>query len=827
LPVGVQGSDLMYVIYTSGSTGQPKGVQVTHSNVMNFFEGMDDEIPHQEGDTLLAITTISFDISVLELFWTLANGMKVVIQSAQNTAGIASEASVKKMDFSLFYFASAVDVQNKYQLLTEGAKFADQHGFAAIWTPERHFHEFGGIYPNPAVTGAAIATITENIQIRSGSCVLPLHNPIRVAEEWSVVDNLSNGRVGLSFASGWVMNDFLAFAPDSYDARYDQLYNGIEQVKSLWKGAPFTLLNPNGEAATVEIFPKPVQRELPVWITAAGSPETFRSAGEKGTNLLTHLLGQTVEELKEKIGIYRTARRNAGHPGEGCVTLMIHTFIEEDIEAVKEKVQAPFRAYLQNSVGLLRSLGKSIGQDVDDENFGQEDIAALLDHAFDRYFDTAALFGTPDSCLAMVNKLSHAGVDEIGCLVDFGLNFDTAFGGLQHLHVLKQLYEAQAEMTKEQDSINTTLKKYQVTHLQCTPSALKAMLQEEDARQNMASLRQLMVGGEALPHSLVDEVHNAMDVVVHNMYGPTETTVWSTTAKIEKGKAAITIGKPIANTQIYILDKNRKLVPVGVEGEIYIGGAGVTKGYLHRPELTLERFVENPYRNNEVMYRTGDAGKWNADGSIEFAGRRDDQVKVRGHRIEPGETEAVLRQYETITDAVVTTFVNHSEDRELVAYITGHEALNASVLRSFLSKRLPAYMIPSHFVQLQSLPLTPNGKINKKALPPPQGAAVATGVAYVAPRNYEEERLVEAWSELLERDKAVIGIHDNFFELGGQSLSAIRLMGIISKELNMKIPLSLIFENPTIYEFVGWLNMHQDALRMSKSDNIKEIEEVF
>lgn len=824
--VDVKSEDLAYVIYTSGSTGQPKGVLVTHGNVANFLCGMDREIQHAPGDTLLAVTTISFDISVLELFWTLANGMKVVIQPTQYLSATAAHAA-RKMDFSLFYFASEVNEQDKYRLLLEGAKFADKNGFSAIWTPERHFHEFGGIYPNPAITGAAIATITDRIQIRSGSCVLPLHNPIRVAEEWSVVDNLSNGRIGLSFASGWVMNDFLAFALDRYEDRYQLLYDGIDQVKSLWKGDSINLSNPNGADATVEIFPKPIQKELPVWITAAGSPETFRMAGAKGANMLTHLLGQTIEELKEKIAIYRAARKDAGHIGEGHVTLMIHTFIGEDLALVKEKVHKPFRDYLSNSVGLLRSLGKSIGQDVDDKGFKQEDMEALLDHAFDRYFETAALFGTPETCLEMVHKLSQVGVDEIGCLVDFGLDFDTAFGGLQYLNTVREQYEAQTDVSFEEHSMAAMIWQYQATHLQCTPSALKMLLQEEDVAQQLASLQQLMVGGEALPQSLADEVHDVLNVTLHNMYGPTETTVWSATAIIEKGANGITIGKPIANTQIYILDQNLNVLPVGVTGEIYIGGAGVTKGYLNRPELTAERFIPNPYRRDDLLYRTGDRGLWNNDGTIACFGRSDDQVKVRGHRIEPGEIEAVLRQSETITDAVVTTFLSKNNDWELVAYIVGADEFNVSKLRNLLAKQLPSYMIPTHFVRLNSLPLTPNGKIDKKALPTPQGLGIATGTTYVAPRNKDEDRLAEAWSELLEKDKATIGIHDNFFELGGQSLSAIRLMGIISKELNMKIPLSLIFENPTIYEFMGWLNIYQDTLRTEQSGETVEIEEIL
>jgi natural product biosynthesis luciferase-like monooxygenase protein len=322
----------------------------------------------------------------------------------------------------------------KWKLLIEGAKFGDAHGFSAIWMPERHFHEFGGIYPNPSITGAAIATITKNIHIRSGSCVIPLHNPIRVAEEWAVVDNLSQGRVGLSFASGWVVNDFLAFAPEAYENRHQMLYNGIEQVKMLWEGKAITLSNPIGQDASVQIFPKPVQQQLPVWITAADNPETFRSAGKAGANLLTHLLGQTIEELKEKIKLYRLERKHAGHTGDGIVTLMIHTFIGKDGLLVKESVKAPFKNYLRNATGLIRGLAKSMGQDVNATTFSDEDMEALLDHAFNRYYDTAALFGTPGSCLDMVNKLSHAGVDELGCLVDFGMDIPATLNGLEQLN---------------------------------------------------------------------------------------------------------------------------------------------------------------------------------------------------------------------------------------------------------------------------------------------------------------------------------------------------------------------------------------------------------
>lgn len=218
------GDHLAYMIYTSGSTGTPKGVMVSHHNVVNFFSGMDEDLGKPDSGIWLAVTSISFDISVLELFWTLTRGFQVILHLQPDQASSASELSRPRIEkdiaFSLFYFASdaAEMTVDSYKLLIEGAKFADQHGFAALWTPERHFHEFGGLYPNPSVTSAAVAAVTQRIHIRAGSVVLPLHNPIRVAEEWAVVDNLSQGRVGIAFASGWHANDFV-FAPDKYAQR--------------------------------------------------------------------------------------------------------------------------------------------------------------------------------------------------------------------------------------------------------------------------------------------------------------------------------------------------------------------------------------------------------------------------------------------------------------------------------------------------------------------------------------------------------------------------------------------------------------------------------
>jgi natural product biosynthesis luciferase-like monooxygenase protein len=265
---------------------------ISHRNVVNFFCGMDERIPHETPGVWLAVTSLSFDISVLELLWTLRRGFKVILYANEirHPVSIGSgdgSSAEREIDFGLFYFASdeGEGVADKYRLLIEGAKFGDRHGFASVWTPERHFHAFGGLYPNPSVASAAIASVTERISIRAGSCVLPLHNPIRVAEEWALVDNLSKGRVGISFASGWQPNDFV-LKPENFANRKEILLRDMSRAQVMAR-ANRSMPGPNGGLIEVRTLPS-VQSELPVWMTAAGNPETFRMAGEGGCNILTH-----------------------------------------------------------------------------------------------------------------------------------------------------------------------------------------------------------------------------------------------------------------------------------------------------------------------------------------------------------------------------------------------------------------------------------------------------------------------------------------------------------------------------------------------------------
>jgi natural product biosynthesis luciferase-like monooxygenase protein len=343
------------------------------------------------------------------------------------------------MDFSLFYFSDDADTgtgRERYRLLLEGARFADQHGFKAVWTPERHFHPFGGIYPNPAVTGAAVAAITERVEIRAGSVVAPLHHPIRIAEEWAVVDNLSDGRVGLSFASGWHANDFV-LAPESYPDRRNILVQTVDMVRRLWRQDSVQLRDGAGEQVTVRIFPAPVQQEIPIWVTTAGSPETFQAAGRMGAGLLTHLLGQDLEDLAKKIASYRAAYVGEGVPR---VALMLHTFLGEDRDVVRETVKVPFTNYIRSSIGLLMRASGDILPGVDPDELDPDDVEFLVQRAFDRYFDSGGLFGTIGDATRMLDTLAATAVDEVACLIDFGVAPEAVLDSLGLLARLKDTW---------------------------------------------------------------------------------------------------------------------------------------------------------------------------------------------------------------------------------------------------------------------------------------------------------------------------------------------------------------------------------------------------
>jgi natural product biosynthesis luciferase-like monooxygenase protein len=811
LSSGVTADDAAYVIYTSGSTGTPKGVVVTHRNVVNFLCAMDDRLDHEQPGVWLATTSISFDISVLELFWTLARGFTVVlhgdVEGERSARGSTSTPRQRQLDFSLFYFASGEggSPTDRYRLLLEGARFGDDRGFCAVWTPERHFHTFGGLYPNPSLIGAALATTTKRIGIRAGSCVAPLHNAIRIAEEWSVVDNLSGGRVGISFASGWHPDDFV-LAPDSFPNRREVMQRQIDVVRRLWRGESVWMRNGSGKRVEVRILPHPVQSELPLWITAAGSPDTFRIAGESGCNLLTHLLGQSMDDLAQRVSVYRDAWRGAGHgPGSGHVTLMLHSFVGHSDDEVREQVRVPMKRYLRSSAGLIQRAVEPAGVALDD--LSDEEMDAVLDFSFERYFERSGLLGSREKCLGIADELIGLGVDEVACLIDFVDSTDLVLEHLPMLDAVREQIGRRSVHAIEEGApthpILRLIEEHGVTHLQCTPSMASVLLASPGAKHALASLRQLLVGGEAFGATLAQELRHAVTGSIVNMYGPTETTIWSSTFELDQHGVSSTdtvpIGRPIGNTRFHILDARLQPVPVGVVGELFIGGDGVARGYLGRPEVDAQRFIPDRFsdRRGDRLYRTGDLARYRDDGNVEYVGRMDSQIKLRGHRIELGEIERVLGAHPVVRDTTVVLRDGGTEHERLVAYVVSRagSTVSATELRRHLEDSLPRYMLPAAFVVLEALPLTPNGKVDRAALPAPE-RSTDPGVVYVAPRTPTEDVLATAWADVLGLDR--VGVEDNFFDLGGHSLVATRVVSRIRSALGVEVPLRALFEAPTV-----------------------------
>jgi len=379
---------------------------------------------------------------------------------------------------------------------------------------------------------------------------------------------------------------------------------------------------------------------------------------------------------------------------------------------------------------------------------------------------------------------------------------------------------ASREVTANGELLLSTLQNCGVTVLQATPATWRLLLA---AGWESSPQLKMLGGGEALPRELADRLLEKGGSL-WNMYGPTETTVWSTTCQVNalesrhrRQNVPEAIGRPIANTEIYILDGNLQAVPVGIVGELYIGGDGLAKGYLNRPELNAEKFISHPFsdRPGARLYKTGDLARYLSDGNIEYVDRIDNQVKVRGFRIELGEVEAALSQHPDVREAVVVVREDEPGKKCLVAYaVLGQEgAIADRELRAFVKQKLPEYMLPSAFVLLEALPLTPNGKVDRKALRAPDTENLPLNAAF-APRTPEEQLLAEIWSQVLGVKQ--VGIRDNFFELGGHSLLATQLIAKVREAFQIELPLRSLFQCPTVESLAA-------VISPQKSDGVKQV----
>ncbi|MEM6685328.1 MAG: non-ribosomal peptide synthetase, partial [Bacteroidota bacterium] len=370
--------------------------------------------------------------------------------------------------------------------------------------------------------------------------------------------------------------------------------------------------------------------------------------------------------------------------------------------------------------------------------------------------------------------------------------------------------------------ITTVLKSYSEnghSHIKLTPAHI-TVLQSLDLES--AQLKVAIVGGDALQASHVETLQKMNPAIsIYNEYGPTEATVGCVVYKVDSA-ANILIGKPIQNTQVYVLDKNNQLVADGVSGELHISGLGLAKGYLNNKALTEAKFIQHPFKEGEKLYKTGDLVKWINGEYLHFMGRTDHQVKIRGHRVELGEIAQQISAKDTIQEVAVLIKDETAVEKELVAYITSTVEETSTNIRGFLATRVPDYMIPSAFIQIENFPLTINGKIDTKKLPLITGTHLASTVEYIAPRNEVEQRLIEIVSIVLDTDASKIGVYDNFFDMGMNSIKLIQILEKFNNEFNTDIKPLALFEHTTVNDFI--VNVYSNEAQPSNPAMEFEIE---
>ncbi|MGG4264558.1 non-ribosomal peptide synthetase [Peribacillus simplex] len=360
---------------------------------------------------------------------------------------------------------------------------------------------------------------------------------------------------------------------------------------------------------------------------------------------------------------------------------------------------------------------------------------------------------------------------------------------------------------------------YNVIFLQVVPSMLNEIINEVDVNdvKGLSSLKFIASAGEPLTSKLYRKIKEKINCSVYNTWGPTEASIDVTQYLCEEEDlnrdSVISIGKPMENNKVYILDEHLKQVPIGVVGDIYVSGVGLGKGYVGDYEKSMKSFITNPFEPELHMYRTGDRGYFSEDGNIQFVGREDNQIKLRGMRVELGEIEQTLNNFHMVNQAIVKIFKERDSENQIVAYYTlkNNDENNAAELRNYLAARLPNYMIPSYFIKLDKLPVLPNGKVNRNVLPKPDMKKIFSESTQISPRNQKELLLIQIWSEILEHDG--IGVESNFFEVGGHSLKAIQLMNKVKKEFEVSLPLNVIFENPTLEKLCGILDNKTDSTK--------------
>lgn len=594
-----------------------------------------------------------------------------------------------------------------------------------------------------------------------------------------------------------------------------------------------------------QIFEAQVERTPDaVAVLCEGAQLTYRELNQRANQLAHHLqrlgvgpevlVGLCVERSLEMVvgllGILKAGGAyvplDPAYPKERLAFMLEDTQIP--VLAMQERLQESLPKHGAKVV-YLDTAWEAIAQESASNPIGEVTAGNLVYVIY-----TSGSTGKPKGVLVTHQNLVHSTCARMtyyrtpvaGFLLLSSFAFDSSVAGI--FWTLCQggmLVLPQKDLEQDPSQIAGVIAHNHVSHVLSIPS-LYSLLLTRAKPQQLESLQVVIVAGESCPRELPDRHHALLPrTALFNEYGPTEGTVWSSVYefRFQGLGTTVPIGRPIANTQIYLLDRHLQPVPIGVPGELYIGGAGLARGYLHLPGLTAEKFVLHPFSSEPGarLYKTGDLARYLPDGNIEFLGRLDHQVKLRGYRIELGEIEAVLSQHPAVQEVVVVPREDGPGDKRLVAYVVPQREQNptSSELRRLAQERLPDYMVPSAFVLLEALPLMPNGKIDRRALPAPGRSRPQMDNTFVAPTLLIHQQLTEIWEDLL--DTRPIGIHDNFFELGGHSLLAVRLVDRIEQVWGRKIALTTLLDGPTIERLAYDLTQSEDADRVSAQSTVQ------
>lgn len=791
-----------YLIYTSGSTGRPKGVLVSQRSVAAFSDAMDRVIqPPLPGQAWLAVSSLSFDIALLELLWAMSRGFRVIVRTlaelfatsaaelAERTAPTQTHGPSPSLGIAYFGSTEQYTPEAHLDLLRRTAQWADRQGFASLWAPERHFSAFGGFFSNPNLTSAYLAALTRRIALRAGSVIGPLHHTARLAEDWAMLDRLSDGRAGLSLAAGWNPADFVLSAWPIAERR-DVVEQQVEDLSALWSGQAVAFPDAQGRYFDLQV-PFPSERRIPLTMTVSNRVDQFVWAAKNRMGVLTHLLEQDIDQLARNIEAYRNEwqLRHGGSDQAPHVVLMVHTFISSTDEEARAAVHGHLQRYLETAVAALQSLLGLAGQ-------GMQGAvpSMLLEMAADKLIRNRSLICSGPTAADRLQRLYRIGVDEVACLIDFGPDTETVMASLERLSAVR----GHAQLPDEPET-HAAGPAHAVTHFQCTPSAARLLLQQEELPPLLKHLRCWALGGEALDSGLMLKLRALSSADFLNLYGPTEATIWCSQQSIRARRSGpISIGQPFYGVSIYLLDDMLEPVPHGVDGQIFIAGEGIATGYWRASAATSSAFLPDPFGEpGSRMYATGDWARVSFSGTIEFVGRNDGQVKLNGHRVELDGFRHVIASHEGVAEAAVMAL-----PPEIVAFVVAKpgraDGLKAE-LRAHLADHWEVGSLPSDILLVPELPLTPNQKTDVRQLESFYLAHRARlSESAEAPPKLDDELTVlhGMWASFLPRTE---GSRSDFHQLGGNSLMATQLIARANQHFGVQVSLLDFYRDPTLH----------------------------